>query len=72
MDDRQSLADVFIGFMSGLVLGAVVGLLNAPRPGRETRAILKEKAAELRGKVGEVAEDARMDAREWRVRLRKE
>lgn len=72
MDDRQSLADVFIGFMSGLALGAVVGLLNAPRPGVETRAILKEKAAELKGKVGEVAEDARMDAREWRLRLKRE
>ena len=31
------------GFMTGLVLGVIGGLMNAKRPGYQTRSLLKEK-----------------------------
>ena len=71
MAERDSFADLFIGLISGFALGVVMGVLNAPQSGAETRALLRERAAELRGRVGEVAEDARMDSREWGLRLRR-
>ena len=54
MDDRQSN-----GFMGGLLvgaaLGAIAGLLVAPRPGRETRQILKKSADALPDLVEDLA-----------------
>jgi len=51
------------GFGSGLLLGgiigALVGLLSAPKPGEETRAQVKEKTAGLRQKAEELTSEAR-------------
>jgi gas vesicle protein len=35
-----------LSFLVGTALGVVIGLLIAPRPGKETREVLKEKARE--------------------------
>jgi gas vesicle protein len=47
------------GFLSGLILGAVVGaavaLLYAPQPGIETRRMVKEKALEVKEKAAKAA-----------------
>ncbi|MEC4807139.1 MAG: YtxH domain-containing protein [Jaaginema sp. PMC 1079.18] len=43
----------FGGMLIGTAVGTVVGMLIAPRPGRETRQILKKSAAAL----PELAED---------------
>jgi gas vesicle protein len=52
-----------LGAMLGAALGAVVGLLWAPRSGAETRAKLKEKGEEtadtLKAKGDELADAAR-------------
>ena len=57
------------GFVVGAVLGAGVALLLAPASGRETRARLKAKARELRGKAGgaieHMSESVRTSAREF-------
>ena len=51
------------GFSSGLLLGgiigALIGLLSAPKPGEETRARVKEKTAGLRQKVEELTTEAK-------------
>ncbi len=51
------------GFSSGLLLGgiigALIGLLSAPKPGEETRAQVKEKTAGLRQKAEELISEAR-------------
>lgn len=51
------------GFSSGLLLGgiigALIGLLSAPKPGEETRARVKEKTAGLRQKAEELTTEAR-------------
>ena len=54
-----------LNFVSGLILGAVIGagvaLLTAPEPGRTTRRRLRRTAARLKGKAGnrweELADD---------------
>ncbi|RPH38834.1 MAG: YtxH domain-containing protein [Burkholderiales bacterium] len=43
-----------MGFILGALAGVAVGFLYAPKPGKETRALLKEKAGEFKEKAGEV------------------
>ena len=56
------------GFGTGLILGATIGalagLLLAPRPGEETRAQMLERTAGLRERAEELAAEARERVRE--------
>ena len=56
------------GFSTGLILGgligALAGLLMAPRPGEETLAQVKERTAGLRQKAEELTAEARERLRE--------
>jgi gas vesicle protein len=55
--------DTGISFTAGFILGAVagvaIGFLYAPKPGKETRELLKEKAEKARETASEVAEKAK-------------
>lgn len=44
-DDNKS--SFLIGFLAGSVIGAIVALLYAPKPGKELRADIKNKAGEI-------------------------
>ena len=59
MSDRDSGASFIVGFAIGAAVGLAIGFLYAPKPGRETRALLKEKAVEAKEKAGEVTEKAK-------------
>jgi len=52
-------------FLAGLGLGAVVGVLYAPRSGSETREALRARAEEGREYVRGRAREAREQASEW-------
>ena len=56
------------GFGTGLILGATIGalagLLLAPKPGEETRAEMLERTAGLRGRAKELAVEAEERVRE--------
>lgn len=52
-------------FLAGLGLGAVVGVLCAPRSGSETREALRSRAEEGREYVRGRAREAREQASEW-------
>lgn len=52
----------FVWFLTGLGIGAAIGVLYAPRPGRETRDTLVSKAEEGRHLVVERAQRAREQA----------
>jgi gas vesicle protein len=55
MADRDGGSGFGIGLIVGAVLGLAIGLLFAPRPGEETRQLLKEKAGAARERVAEAA-----------------
>jgi gas vesicle protein len=63
MSDRDSSS--FGWFLAGLGLGAVVGVLYAPRAGSETREALRARAEEGRDYVRGRAREAREQASEW-------
>ncbi len=63
MSDRDS--NSFMWFLAGLGLGALVGVLYAPRSGSETREVLRARAEEGRDYMRERARQARDQASEW-------
>jgi gas vesicle protein len=42
-----------IGLLSGLAVGAAIGILTAPKSGVDTRSMLKEKATNVREQAGD-------------------
>ena len=59
----ESGTNFAVGFLIGAVVGIAVSILYAPKAGRETRTLLKEKAKEVPEKAKETAEKA-MEAAE--------
>ncbi len=68
MSDREG--NGFVWFLAGLGVGAVVGILYAPRAGNEMREVLRSKAEEGRDYVKDRARQAREQASEWVDRSR--
>lgn len=60
------------GLLTGILIGSLVGagvaLVTAPRSGKETRLLLKEKGGELKAKAATTLEDGRTRVREIRKR----
>jgi gas vesicle protein len=63
MSDRDG--NGFAWFLAGLGVGALVGILYAPRAGNEMREVLRSKAEEGRDYVKDRARQAREQASEW-------
>jgi gas vesicle protein len=63
MSDSNS--NSFLWFLAGLGVGAVAGVLYAPRSGNETREALRSKAEEGREYMRHRADTARSQANEW-------
>ena len=57
MSERNDFGSFMVGFIVGGLTGAVVALLLAPQSGEETRAVIKEKAIELKDKAGETYDE---------------
>lgn len=45
-NDDDSKTGLLIGFLAGAVVGGIIALLYAPKPGKELRADIKNKAGE--------------------------
>ena len=48
-----------LGFMVGVVVGAMAGVLLAPQSGEKTRKQLKDLAGEVGNSIGQLASDAK-------------
>ena len=46
-EDNKLLKGLFLGFLGGTAIGAILALLYAPKSGKELRADLREKADDL-------------------------
>ena len=69
MSDRDG-GNSFVWFLAGLGIGAMAGVLYAPRPGDETREVLLSKAQEGADKARHQARKARAQAEDWMDRGR--
>jgi gas vesicle protein len=63
MSDNNS--NSFGWFLAGIGLGALVGVLYAPRSGTETRDVLRARAEEGRDYMRTRAREARSQASDW-------
>jgi gas vesicle protein len=63
MADRDG--NSFVWFLAGLGVGALVGVLYAPRSGDETRDVIRSKAQEGSDRARQQARKAREQASEW-------
>jgi gas vesicle protein len=61
MAEKEGGSSFLIGFIIGAIAGVAIGFLYAPKAGKETRAILKEKAGQLKDKAGEFISRATRD-----------
>ena len=68
MSDNNS--NSFLWFLAGLGIGAVAGVLYAPRSGDETRQALRSRAEDSREFVRDRARQAREQAATWADRGR--
>jgi gas vesicle protein len=59
MSDKNSVPGFGIGLILGLAVGAAIGFLFAPRSGKETRALVKGKAADISATVKDLTADRR-------------
>jgi gas vesicle protein len=58
-------SNTFVWFLAGLGIGALAGVLYAPRSGDETRDVLRARAEEGRDYVRTRAREARDQASQW-------
>ena len=64
MSNSNSEFKFAIGFIVGMAAGLAIGFVFAPKPGAETRELLREKIADVGEKVKEIADDVGGKVRE--------
>ena len=57
MDDKNSGPGFGIGLILGIAVGAALGFIFAPRSGKETREMVKDKAADVSASVKDLTAD---------------
>jgi len=54
MGEKEGGSSFLVGFIIGAIAGVAIGFLYAPKAGKETRALLREKAGQLKERASEV------------------
>ncbi len=62
MGEREGGSSFLIGFIIGAVAGVAIGFMYAPKAGKETRALLREKAGQLKERASDVISRAKRDS----------
>jgi gas vesicle protein len=69
MSDKNSGPGFGIGLILGIAVGAAIGFLFAPRSGKETRELVKGKAAEVSASVKDLTADRqKVYTESWKTR----
>lgn len=61
-NNEESKSSFLVGFLAGGVIGAIIALLYAPKPGKELRADIKNRAGEVVENAEEYVSAARSKA----------
>lgn len=61
-NDKNALVYLLAGFGLGALIGALAGLLLAPKAGNETREMVAEKVKDLKGKSEDWIKEQRAKA----------
>ena len=69
MTEKDSGTSFLVGFLIGAAAGLAIGFLYAPKPGKETRAMLREKVDVATEKAKEATEKAKYAAAEAREKV---
>ena len=64
MSSKDAFAGISLGIVIGAIIGMAAGMLYAPRPGEETRLILKEKTDDFKHKAAEAIDQGKEKAKE--------
>jgi len=68
MTNKDISTGFAIGFFVGAAIGLAIGFLYAPRPGAETRKLIKEKAEEVKVKATGVIDKVQESAAKAKYR----
>jgi gas vesicle protein len=63
MSEHDSGKSFAVGFLIGAAIGAAIGILYAPHSGKETRAMIREKAEHAKEKAEAIIEEAKEKAK---------
>jgi gas vesicle protein len=63
MSDKDNASGIVIGLFVGAVVGMAVGFLYAPKSGKETRALVREKALKAKDTAEDIIEEAKERAK---------
>ncbi|MCL2173698.1 YtxH domain-containing protein [Candidatus Saccharibacteria bacterium] len=69
MSKAKSGGKFFLGAIFGGAVGAIAGLLSAPKSGKETREDIKKKAGEVKKTADEKVEKGKKAAKSWKDNL---
>ena len=58
MSEKEGGSNFLVGFIIGAIAGVAIGLLYAPKTGKETRALLREKASHVSERIKGTGKEA--------------
>jgi len=63
--EKESGGGLFTGLLVGAIIGIGLGLLYAPRTGRETRDMLRQQAEDLKCRTKELGDELKEGAEDF-------